>query len=183
MKALVLFALQNDFYIGGMLEHPRAASIIQGIQKIIPNYYRVIAIKKEHPHHHPIFAANHPWRKPWQTIQGERGEITLWPFHTIEGTFGAEWIPHLQLPPNHLSISVGSNSEEDYRNFFENPTFSQYLEKEQINELHFAGFCFTEGIHQTAIHAKSIGIKSLILTSLISSVSELEELQNQYLQH
>jgi hypothetical protein len=44
------------------------------------------------------------------------------------------------------------------------------------------GFCFTEGIYQTAQQAALLGIKSLILNSLVSSVPELEELHGQYLQ-
>lgn len=181
MKALVLYALQNDFNTGGMLEHPYASKVIQGIQQIIPQYDRVIFIKKEHPHNHPIFAANHPWRKPWQTISNEWGEIMLWPFHTIEGTFGSELISDLKIEPNHFIFSIGKNSEKDYRNFFNDASFSTIIKKEQISEINFAGFCFTEGIYQTALQSVSIGIKTLILPSLISSLPELQELHAQYL--
>ncbi len=183
MKALVLFALQNDFYTGGMLEHPRAKEIVNGIQQIIPKYDQVILIKKEHPHNHVIFAANHPWRKPWQTISGNWGEMTLWPFHTIEGSYGADWISDFALQPDYFLLTVGMNPAVNYRNFFEEVAFSSFITKEQIDELNFAGFCFTEGIHQTALHAETLGIKSLILTTLISSVPELEELHHHCLQH
>lgn len=182
MKALVIFAPQNDFYIGGMLEHPHAEKIIQELQQIIPQYDKVLVIKKLHPHNHPIFAANHPWRKPWQTISGSWGTMTLWPFHTIEGTFGADLISALDFGADHFIITIGMNPEKDYRNFFEDASFSNFIEKEQISELNFVGFCFTEGIYQTAQQAALLGIKSLILNSLVSSVPELEELHGQYLQ-
>lgn len=181
MKAIVLYALQNDFYIGGMLEHPHAAKIIQGIIPIIPQYDLVIIIKKEHPINHPIFAANHPWRKPWQTINSNWGEMMLWPFHTIKGTFGAELIPELLDAHEHPTISVGLNPDLDYRDFFEIPSFKAIVEKNTITALHFAGFCFTEGIYQTANQALSLGIKTLVLPSLTGSVPELKELHAQYL--
>ncbi len=181
MKAIVLYALQNDFYLGGMLEHPHAQNIIKGIIQIIPQYDQVILIKKEHPINHPVFAANHPWRKPWQKINSDGREMILWPFHTIKDTFGAELIPELINDPEYLILTIGQNPEKDYRDFFDHPSFSATIEKEKLPELHFAGFCFTEGIYQTANHALSLGIKTLILPSLTNSVPELQELHIQYL--
>ena len=75
-------------------------------------YDVVIAIQKWYPATHPMFAANHPWRKPGQEIEIEGEKVKLQIIHCVAESFGAAFPSSLdQSKINYIIKDEGQGSE------------------------------------------------------------------------
>ncbi len=90
-KALLLVDLQIDFLDGGALEVENSMGVIPVANVLQEKFDCIVATKDWHPADHMSFAANHPWRKPFQTIKIEGFDQILWPMHCVQGTLGSEF--------------------------------------------------------------------------------------------
>jgi nicotinamidase/pyrazinamidase len=166
MHILAVFHLQNDFCAGGILEHPGTDALIQYINSNHDQYDQIWNVIDEHPVSHISFAANHPWRKPWQYVNG----LILWPMHGIKGTYGAENPPSLIMNDLFKKVPFGESEEDTRLNIFD------WVEGgNRIDSITFCGTNFTTGIYQSAIGALELGIKTLILEKFCFTIDELQE--------
>ncbi len=95
MKILILKNLQNDFMSLGATPIEGAEDFIPQVNEQMENYSVIIAIQKWYPADYELFAANHPWRKPGQTItiDDETHELSI--IHCVAESFGAAFPPGL----------------------------------------------------------------------------------------
>ncbi|MEY2904100.1 MAG: hypothetical protein RJA52_116 [Bacteroidota bacterium] len=173
MNILGVFQVQNDFCKGGLLEHKGSDSMIEEINKISKDYDIVLNIKDYHPIEHISFAANHPWRKPWQNFNG----IILWPIHCIAGTYGAENPDSLIIRENFNDLWIGADSMDIVTNIFE----KQELKDLKISSIAFCGTNFIPTIFNSAIGAIEKGINVNIIKRLCLTIEELKHLEKEKL--
>src|SRR6056297_126064 len=120
-NALIIVDVQNDFCEGGSLAVENANEIIPVINKISGKFNKVVATMDWHPADHMSFASNHEGKEPFDTIEIDGREETVWPDHCVQGTKGAQFHPDLDTKPIDLIIRVASNVNLDsYSAFREN---------------------------------------------------------------
>lgn len=112
MKAIILNNLQNDFTAIGAQPMSDTEDLLEKVNATMDNYDVVIAIQKWYPATHPMFAANHPWRKPEQEIEVDGEKMVLKIIHCVAESFGAAFPSSLdQSKINFIIRDVGEGSE------------------------------------------------------------------------
>src|SRR5260370_1427014 len=106
-NALLVIDLQNDFCPGGALAVPDGDAIVPTINALAQKFDHVILTQDWHPPHHISFAATHPNKKPFESIQAPYGPQTLWPDHCLQHTPGAALHPPLSIPHAELILRKG----------------------------------------------------------------------------
>ena len=104
---LLVTDVQNDFCPGGALAVPRGDEIIAPIHRVAPQFAHIVLIQDWHPANHSSFAASHPGKQPFESIELGYGAQTLWPVHCVQGSHGAEFHPSLHLPQAELDPAQG----------------------------------------------------------------------------
>ena len=151
--ALLVVDIQPDFCAGGPLAVPGGADIIPLINPLAQKFETVVLTQDWHPADHISFAANHPGRKPFETILLPDGEQVLWPTHCVMDTSGAALHPDLHIPHAILVQRKGSHQHVDsYSAFLEadrttTTGLEAYLHALDIKHIYICGlatdFCVT----------------------------------------
>ncbi len=122
-----------------------------------------------HPSNHFSFAASHPGKKPYDSIDLAYGPQTLWPPHCVQGTRGAEFHPSLQLTRAELILRKGFRPQIDsYSAFFENdrstPTgLAGYLRERGLTRVFLAGLAYDYCVGYSALDARRLGLPAFVL--------------------
>ena len=167
-NSLIIIDVQNDFCPGGALAVKAGDQIIPIINKISPNFDKVIATQDWHPKNHVSFAQTHN-KQPYETIIIHGIEQALWPNHCVPGTFGAELHKDLNSKEIDLIIRKGSNPNVDsYSAFLENDKKTEtglhyYLKGLKIKELFFCGLATDYCVYFSAIDAKKYGFQVSVI--------------------
>jgi nicotinamidase/pyrazinamidase len=166
---LIVIDVQNDFCPGGQLAVPRGDEVIAPIRRIAPHFAHIVLTQDWHPANHASFAASHPGKQPFDSIDLAYGAQTLWPAHCVQGTPGAEFHPALQLPQAELILRKGFRPQIDsYSAFFENdratPTgLAGYLRERGFTRAFFAGLAYDFCVGYSAIDARRFGFEAVVL--------------------
>jgi nicotinamidase/pyrazinamidase len=166
---LIVIDVQNDFCPGGALEVPRGDEVIQPILRIAPRFAHIVLTQDWHPANHASFAASHPGRKPFESIELNYGPQTLWPPHCVQGTRGAEFHPVLDLPQAELILRKGFRQQIDsYSAFFENdrttPTgLAGYLRERGLTRVFLAGLAYDFCVEYSALDARRLDFPVVVL--------------------
>src|SRR5262245_45582389 len=121
MRALILVDLQNDFCPGGALAVAHGDETIAVANRLMPQFDLVVATQDWHPRDHGSFAANHPGKQPYQSIELNGLPQVLWPVHCLQGSHGAELHADLDRARVTKVFPKGSNKTVDsYSGFFDN---------------------------------------------------------------
>ncbi len=145
MKALIAVDLQNDFCPGGALEVKDGHDTIPVANRLMAHFELVVATKDWHPANHKSFAANHPWRKPGQTIDLNGIDQILWPIHCVQESFGSEFVAELNTEAIHHTFYKGTDPEIDsYSGFFDNghrrsTGLGEFLREKGVKEIFILG--------------------------------------------
>ncbi|MBK6904187.1 MAG: bifunctional nicotinamidase/pyrazinamidase [Saprospirales bacterium] len=180
MKALILIDLQNDFGPGGMAEIPGSGQAIAVANLLMEKFGCVAAVRDWHPANHLSFAANHPWRKPWQIIESHGLPQLLWPMHCVQNTFGAEMAIALRQEKIDRHFFKGTDPDMDsYGGFFDNAHLNDsglasYLHERGIEELYLLGFPLEFGVKQTALDGLALGFRVRIVEDACPAMEEGE---------
>lgn len=166
---LIVVDVQNDFCPGGALAIPHGDEIIAVIQRIAPCFQHIVLTQDWHPANHLSFAASHPGRQPFESIQVPYGNQTLWPTHCVQHTPGAEFHPALNLPQAELILRKGFDPQIDsYSAFFENdrktPTgLASYLRERNLSRVFLAGLAYDYCVGYTALDARWLGLPAVVV--------------------
>ena len=87
--ALILVDLQNDFLPGGALGVAGGDQVLPLANRLMDDFEIVVATQDWHPADHGSFAANHPGKEVYESIELNGLPQTLWPVHCVENTGGA----------------------------------------------------------------------------------------------
>ena len=118
---LGLIDIQPTFMPGGGLPVPGGDAIVPVANRLLRRFARAFATQDWHPADHTSFAANHPGRKPYETIDLPYGPQVLWPVHAVAGTQEAMIHPDIDQTRIEAIVRKGCRPELDsYSAFFEN---------------------------------------------------------------
>jgi nicotinamidase/pyrazinamidase len=170
MKVLLIIGMQVDLLPGGPAEVPDSQSLVEVLNRIMPTYDLVVAANFSLPADHVMFAANHLWRKPGQTITFQGKNILLHHIFCVPGSFGAEFIPGLKTDKIAFTAPMGTNSlTPPYSAFFDvdkkrDTGLSDFLASQNVDELHIAGMPMEAEVQHSLDDALRIGFQATVLT-------------------
>jgi nicotinamidase/pyrazinamidase len=183
---LVVIDVQNDFCPGGALAVREGDAVIEPIHRVAPLFAHVVLTQDWHPANHSSFAASHPGRQPFESIDLSYGGQTLWPPHCVQGTRGAEFHPALKLTQAELILRKGFRPQIDsYSAFFENDRTTHtglagYLRERGLARAFFAGLAYDFCVGYSALDARRLGFASVVVRDacraidLNGSVAQIE---------
>lgn len=166
---LIVIDVQNDFCPGGALAVPGGDAVVAPILGIAPHFAHVILTQDWHPANHTSFATSHPGKKPYESIELAYGAQTLWPWHCVQGTPGADFYPRLYLPQAELILRKGFRPHVDsYSAFFENDHASAtglagYLRERGLARVFLAGLAYDYCVGYSALDARRLGFPAVVL--------------------
>lgn len=178
MKALIIIDLQNDFLPGGALAVPEGDKVIDRINEIQKKYDIVVATQDWHPANHKSFASQHDEKNPFEVIDLNGIDQTLWPDHCIQGTKGAELNDKLDQTRIEAIFRKGTNPEIDsYSGFYDNNKKKStglhgYLQGLNVDQLFICGLAADYCVYYTALDALSLGYSTTILDESTKAIDQ-----------
>ncbi|MCF8245271.1 MAG: isochorismatase family protein [Saprospiraceae bacterium] len=169
MKALLIIGMQVDFLPGGPAEVPDSQSLVPILNQIIPTYDLVVAANFALPADHVMFAANHLWRKPGQSINLDGHPALLHNINCVPGSFGAEFIPGLKTDKIAFTAQMGTDSlTPPHSAFFDfdkkrDTGLAAFLASQNVDKLHVAGMPLETQVQQSVEDAISLGFQANLL--------------------
>ncbi|MCX7956403.1 MAG: bifunctional nicotinamidase/pyrazinamidase [Endomicrobia bacterium] len=173
--ALVIIDLQNDFCPGGALPVPEGDKIICNINKIIKNFYKVIATQDWHPKNHISFASTHS-KNIGDIVEINGMRQILWPDHCVAATEGAQLHKELDHTEIDLIIRKGTNpSVDSYSAFLENDKITEtglnyYLDGLKIKDVYICGLALDYCVYYSAVDAKKFGFDTYVILNATKGV-------------
>lgn len=169
MKTLVIIDVQNDFMPGGSLEIPKGDVIIPVINRLLKYFDLVVATQDWHPQNHKSFASNHPGKKPFEKIEINGIQETLWPDHCVQRSPGAELHDGIETDKIAAIFRKGMYPDVDsYSGFYDNDHristgLAGYLREKGAAELHFCGLASDICVYYTIKDAVKEGFSSTLI--------------------
>ena len=174
--ALVVVDVQRGFTPGGNLAVANADQIIPNINRLGPYFRNIILTQDWHPENHISFAANHPGKAVYDSVQLGYGSQVLWLKHCVQGSLDAEFHPDLDLPQAQLIIRKGFHPQID--------SYSAFMEADQTTTTGLAGYLRERGIDTvflvgiatdfcvawTAIDACKLGFKTFVIADATKGI-------------
>jgi len=167
--ALIVVDMQNDF------ADPEGSLYVRGGEEVVPLVNQEIELARGagatvvytqdwHPEHTPHFAR----------------DGGIWPVHCVQGTWGAEFHPQLEIEGE--VVRKGTGGEDGYSGFStrhpetgeERPTeLEDLLRRRQIRKVVVAGLATDYCVKATALDAADLGFATTLLRAAVRPV-ELE---------
>ena len=169
MKALILVDIQNDFLPGGALAVPDGDAVVPVANRVQPTFDLIVATQDWHPANHGSFAANHPNRKPGETIEFDGLPQVLWPVHCVQNTGGAAFAPGLETRRITRIFPKGTDAGIDsYSGFFDNghrkaTGLGDYLRARGVTDVHVLGLATDYCVKATALDARQLGFATHLI--------------------
>ena len=163
MDALLLVDIQNDFLPGGALAVPEGDRVVAVANRLMPRFKHVIATQDWHPAGHGSFASSHAGRKVGEVMELNGLRQILWPDHCVQGTWGAEFAPGLDVGRITHVVRKGTDAGIDsYSGFFDNghrkgTGLDAYLRGLGIREICVMGLATDYCVKFTALDARELG--------------------------
>jgi len=169
MKALLLIDIQNDFLPGGALPVPEGDAIIPVVNRLVNYFEIVVATQDWHPVNHKSFASNHPGKQPFEIINLNGLQQTLWPDHCVQGTLGAGFPNQLHMNPVQTIFRKGTHPDIDsYSAFYDNDHrlstgLTGYLHEKKAEGVYLVGLAGDICVFATAMDSLEEGFKTYII--------------------
>lgn len=168
MKSLIIVDVQNDFLPGGALPVTHGEEVIPVINALQECFTCVIATKDWHPKGHTSFASTYQ-KKYYETLVIEGKEHMLWPDHCLQGSFGAEFAPGLDVAHIRKVFYKGADPLVDsYSAFYDNghvqsTGLGEYLLSNKIDELYIVGLATDYCVKYSVLDARRLGFKVTVI--------------------
>lgn len=179
MKALIIVDIQNDFIPGGSLAVTDGDKIISRINELQKKFDLVVATQDWHPSNHKSFASQHDGKNPFDVIDLNGLQQTLWPDHCIQSTKGAEFHKDLNTNKIEAIFRKGTNPEIDsYSGFFDNGRkkatgLHGYLQERKVTSVFVCGLAADFCVYYTALDALSLGYETTILDESTKAIDPI----------
>ena len=167
--ALLIIDVQNDFCPGGALAVAEGDQVVAVINQLSTQFEHRLLTQDWHPPQHQSFASQHPGAAPFTDIDMPYGRQTLWPDHCVQGSYGAEFHPYLEVNGAELIIRKGFRPEVDsYSALHENdkttPTgLSGYLKERGFQRLFLTGLATDYCVAYSALDARQAGFDVILI--------------------
>lgn len=169
MEALIVVDLQNDFIPGGALEVPGGDEVIPLVNRLQTRFRLIVATRDWHPSDHGSFAANHPGKRPGDSIELAGLKQTLWPVHCVQHTPGADFAPGLNRDCWAKIVLKGTDANIDsYSGFYDNghrraTGLGDYLKHNGVSRVFVAGLATDYCVKFTALDAQALGFATHVV--------------------
>lgn len=169
MEALIVVDVQNDFCPGGALPVPQGDEVVPVINQLATQFPLVVASQDWHPQDHVSFASNHPGKKPLETVEVAGQLQVLWPDHCVQGSWGAQFHPHLDTRPFRMIVRKGTDRQVDsYSAFRDNRKdattgLAGFLRELGVTSVAVVGLATDYCVQATALDAVAFGFAARIL--------------------
>lgn len=166
---LLVVDAQNGFMPGGGLPVADGDAIVPVINRVAPLFANLVLTQDWHPADHVSFAANHPGRKPFESIELSYGPQVLWPRHCVQGTPDAELHAGLRVPHAQLVLRKGFHRDVDsYSAFVEadrqtTTGLAAYLQARGIRHLYLCGLATDYCVAWSALDARKAGFAATVI--------------------
>ena len=128
---LLVVDVQNDFCTGS-LAIPGAEAIVPIINRLSDLFSNIVITQDWHPVNHVSFASAHPGKRPGDTIQAAYGPQKVYADHCVQGAWGAQLHPGLELTTAELVLRKGARRAVD--------SFSAVVENDRKTTTGLAAF-------------------------------------------
>ena len=169
MTALLIIDLQNDFCPGGALAVPEGDAVVPVVNRLASARIPLVATQDWHPRDHLSFASQHQGKDPFDSIELDYGEQTLWPDHCVQGTSGADFHPDFRGERAEMIVRKGFRRDIDsYSGFRENDGqtttgLAGYLREREIDSLVIAGLATDFCVKWSVEDARENGFKVTVI--------------------
>ncbi|WP_207493743.1 bifunctional nicotinamidase/pyrazinamidase [Aridibaculum aurantiacum] len=169
MKALILVDIQNDFLPGGKLAVPHGNEIVATCNQLQQYFDVVVATQDWHPADHKSFASQHEGRAPFDVIDLDGLQQTLWPDHCVQASEGAEFSKELEMEKVEAIFRKGMESTIDsYSGFYDNghrktTALADYLRGKKVTDVYVVGLAADFCVYFTAKDALAEGFATFIV--------------------
>lgn len=176
-SALILVDIQHDFMPDGALAVADGDAIVPVVNRLQPAFDRVVATQDWHPPGHASFASRHSGRAPFDVIDLDGFEQTLWPDHCVQGTRGAEIVPEVDATRIERVFRKGADLEIDsYSGFFDNghrkaTGLGDYLRDGGVTHVYVAGLAEDVCVLFTAMDARRLGFTTWVVKDATRGVT------------
>lgn len=176
VKTLIITDVQRDFLPGGALGVSGANFIVATINRLIPHFDHVVAVRDWHPPGHVSFASAHG-KRVGEIFKAGKIEQILWPDHCVQETRGAEWADELKTDRIEATFSKGTDPAVDsYSAFFDGQRhrstgLADYLKKHQLKDLYFVGVATDYCILYSVLDALELGFKVTVILDACRSIN------------
>jgi nicotinamidase/pyrazinamidase len=177
MRTLIIVDVQNDFIPGGSLAVPDGDAVVPVINGILDRFDLVVATQDWHPQSHKSFASNHDGKLPFDTIELNGLQQTLWPDHCVQGKSGADFHPGLRTFSVEAIFRKGMDPETDsYSGFYDNghrrsTGLAGYLREKGVTELYFCGLAAEICVYATLNDALGLGFPATLIEDAARALS------------
>lgn len=151
--------IQNDFCPGGALPVKGGDRIIPPLNKVITEFSRSNL---------PVFFTR-DWHPPDHTSFKARGGP--WPPHCVQGTWGAELRPDLNIPPESEVVSKGQKPGFEAYSGFQGTNLEERLKELVVDEVFVCGLATDYCVKQTTLDALKSGFKVDVLEDCTMGVN------------
>lgn len=168
-ELLIVVDVQNDFCPGGALAVPDGDAVVDVINRLSGRFAHRILTQDWHPADHTSFAAMHPGKSPFETVEMPYGTQVLWPVHCVQGSTGAAFHPGLALDGAEMIVRKGFRTTIDsYSAFYENdrttPTgLAGYLRERSFDRVVLVGLATDYCVAYSAIDARRHGFDTTVV--------------------
>jgi nicotinamidase/pyrazinamidase len=175
MKALLIVGMQVDLLPDGPAEVTNGQELVQIINELVPMYDLVVAANFAMPADHMMFAANHLWRRPGQTVPINGHPTLLHHIHCVPGSFGAEMIPGLKTGEIAFTALMGTDKEVPPRSAFfdankaHDTGLGTFLAAQNIASIEIVGMPMEGEVQHSLDDATALGYEASILTNACRS--------------
>ena len=166
---LLVVDVQHDFLPGGALAVRDGDAVIPLVNRLALRFAHVALTQDWHAVRHSSFASSHTGKAPFETIMLPYGEQVLWPDHCVQGTFGAELSPALDIAHAELIVRKGYRRDVDsYSAFCEadrvTPTgLGGYLRERGFTRVFLAGLATDFCVAYSAVDARRAGFEAVVV--------------------
>ncbi len=174
--ALIVVDVQNDFLPGGALAVPEGDEVIAPVNRLMASFDVVVLTADWHPATHVSFAASHPGRRQFETIELSYGTQVLWPAHCVAGTAGAQFAAALAADAACLILRKGTHAGRDsYSGFREagkgaSTGLAGWLRERGIEDVYVCGLALDYCVNATALDAADAGFRTAIVVDACRAI-------------
>lgn len=162
-NALLIVDMQNDFCPEGALPVAYGDEAVP----VLNRYIEIFTAEKT-----PIYASR-DWH-PAKTVHFKKFG-GAWPVHCVQGTFGAEFHPDLNLPKDTVIITKGDDPDSDSYSAFDGRdgsgrAFAGCLKADGVTRLYVGGLATDYCVRQTVLDAIRKGLAVTVLMDAVKGV-------------
>ena len=167
-NCLIMTDIQNDFCPGGALAVAEGDKIIPIVNRLAPEFDKVVATQDWHSFGHISFASTHR-KQPYEIMTIDGIQQVMWPDHCVAGSFGADFHNDLDLQEVDLIIRKGNDLNIDsYSTFLENDKKTStglhfYLKGFEIKDLYFCGLATDYCVYYSVMDAIEMGFRVSVI--------------------